>query len=433
MHLRFTIIALLIAFGFIIAAETSLETELQVTESLLEQAEKQSKDRATKDKIKNARKEMEFLARRAHTGTAGNIVLNLLSFQKRLRSFPQQEVLQKTYQQISKILVMQKAFHADRRKEFGMNVLELTAPEGRFSFYFPDDVIENDSFTYSIQLQPFGLTDADRAENQKTLSNYRVEFGSRPLSITTTLQQLSVGSSPATADAVMKTSEGFETVRSTWTFSRQSGASDASNKSAQTSGDLELDTHEPVDPVIDVDIPHLLYQLPSINQAGRFLEIRGPFDGIAENTHLSINKNGAYIIAESPRKMIAFNPRFTGRQEIRLVEQEKRVRCVYRNLDLRSWASVETLARGASAAFTIQLDAATDVRSPLIIAVENKTPDIISIENGTFQYITVDPKNLSDTGSVTLSRTLTGMHPAPFRIDARLDTTYLFANCVQPD
>ena len=58
--------------------------------------------------------------------------------------------------------------------------------------------------------------------------------------------------------------------------------------------------------MIDVDIPHLLYQLPSLNQAGRFLEIRGPFDGVAENTALSINKNGTFIVAESPRKMIAF-------------------------------------------------------------------------------------------------------------------------------
>jgi hypothetical protein len=432
MHLRFTIIALVIAFSFIYAAETSLETELKVAESLLEQAEKQSKDRTSKDKIKNARKEIEVLAKRAHSGTAGNIVLNLLSFQKRLRSFSQQEILQKVHQQISKILVMQKAFHADRRKEFGMDLLELTAPEGRFSFYFPDDVTENDSITYSVQLQPFGLTDTDRAENQKTLSNYRIEFGSRSLSITPTLQQVSIGSSPATVDAIMKTAEGFETVRSTCKFSKQSGTSNAS-ESTQTSAELEVDTHEPVDPVIDVDIPQLLYKLPSLNQAGRFLEIRGPFDGIAENTHLSINKNGTYIIAESPRKMIAFNPRFTGRHEIRLVEQEKKVRCVYNNLDLRSWASVETLARGANAAFTIQLDAATGVRSPLIIAVENKTPDIISIENGTFQYITIDPRSISEAGSFTLSRTLTGMHPAPFRIDTRLDTTYLFANCNPPE
>ena len=50
------------------ADEPSLETELKVVESLLEQAEKQSKERQAKEKIKNARKEIGILAKRAHEG-----------------------------------------------------------------------------------------------------------------------------------------------------------------------------------------------------------------------------------------------------------------------------------------------------------------------------------------------------------------------------
>ena len=147
--------------------------------------------------------------------------------------------------QISKILVSQKTYRADRRKEFGMKILELSAPEGRFSFYFPDDINEKDSFTYSVQMQPFGLTDADRTENEKTLSAYRIEFGSRPLSVTTTLQQITVGSAPLTADAVMRTIEGFETVRTAWTFSQQSATDDDSEKPPQPSTELEIDTQQP--------------------------------------------------------------------------------------------------------------------------------------------------------------------------------------------
>jgi hypothetical protein len=230
----------------------------------------------------------------------------------------------------------------------------------------------------------------------------------------------------------MKKQEGFEALKSSLNFSKRTDATKGSVETPQTS-ELEADTHPPQELVVDIDIPHLLYQLPTVNQAGRFLEIRGPFDGLAENTNLSINKNGAYIVAESQHKMIAVNPRLTGSIEIRLVEGEKKLRCRYTNVDIRNWASVETLASGANANLTIQLDSATDLKKPLIIAVENKTPEIISLENGDFQYITVEPRMMNETGSLTTNRKLTGMHPAQFRIDARLDTTNLFSICDQPE
>ena len=429
---RLIIIAVLLGACCFSAAQTSQESDIQIAERLLEQVEKQTQERIAKDKLKNARKELENLRNKVHQGRAGNIVLTLLSFQKRLRSYPQQEILQKTHLQISKILASQRVFRTARRKEFGMEIIELSVPEGRFSFYLPDDVKQTNSFTYSVQVQPFGLTDLDRAENEKTLSTYRIEFASRQLSISTTIQQVSVGSAPATAEAVIRTLEGFEAVRTGISFSTQDSM-EQTQSSPQTAGELEIDAKPPREPVIDIDIPHLLYQLPSLNQAGRYLEIRGPFDGLAETTSLSINKNGSFILAESLNKMIAFNPRLTGLLEIRLIEREKRVRCRYRNLDLRSWASVETLSSGANAVFTIQLDAPNDLSSTLFIAVENKTPEIISVENGTFQFIRVEPGMLNANGSLTVSRILTGMHPAPFRIDARLDTTYLFTTCKPPE
>ncbi|HSE41662.1 MAG TPA: hypothetical protein VLH08_12945 [Acidobacteriota bacterium] len=433
MYFRFAILITLIIASCCFAAEqSSIETELETAGRLLQQAEKQAKGKSLKDQIKNSRKELELVRKKVHDGTLSNLVLHLLSFQKRLRAQASQDLLRPTLLQLSKILSLEKAFHGERRKEFGLQVVEVIAPEGRFSFYLPDELNEGDSFTYSVQMQPFGLTDADRKENQQTLSAYRIEFASRVLSITPTLQQITIGSAPSSAILSMKTLEGFEAVKSSLNFSKQADSAKNSAAAPQTS-ELEADTHPPQEPVVDIDIPHLLYQLPAVNQAGRFLEIRGPFDGVAENTNLSINKNGAYIIAESPHKMIAVNPRLTGSMEIRLVEGDKKLRCRYRNVDIRSWASAETLASGANGNLTIQLDSAAGLKLPLIIAVENKTPEIISVENGEFQYITVEPGMLNATGSLSLNRNLTGMHPAPFRIDARLDTTNLFSTCDQPD
>ncbi len=432
MKLYFTIFFLLAAVCSA-AQETQLEADLKLGERQLQQIEKQSKDRVFKEQIKSAKKELEGIREGVHDGLLRSAIPPLLHLQKRLRTYPNQDQLQNTLQHLSKIVASQGAFSVSEHKEFGIQIVELSGPEGMIYFQIPDDLVEGDPFTLSVRMFAAGSSEIERAENEKLLSAYKLEVVSLPVQISSSSQQVQVVSAFAVTEIVLKTVEDFEVVKSTITVAPQTASEKTPSEDRQNPSELEIDTHPPREPVIDIDIPHLLFQLPTINQAGRLLEVRGPFDGNAANTDIRINENPATIVAESPNKVIAMNPRFFGPMKIRLVENGRKVRCVYKNVDLRSWASASNLASGANAALTIQLQSSPKLTSPVVIALQNITPQIVSVQGGSFQYITVNPAELNESGSITLSRILTGMHPAPFQIDARLDTTYLFSTCQPPD
>ena len=64
------------------------------------------------------------------------------------------------------------------------------------------------------------------------------------------------------------------------------------------------------------------FETPLIGQAGRLIEIKGPFDGDAATTKLTVGGKPAYIIAESPRKVVFEAPDgVSGSSEIVLDEK----------------------------------------------------------------------------------------------------------------
>ncbi len=415
------------------AQETALEIDLRTADIQLQQIEKQSKDKVFKEQIRIAKQELDMLRNGVHKGLTINVVQPLLKLQKRLRGYPQQEKLQPTINSLSKIIAGQGAFTVTSHKEFGLQIVELIAPEGIYYFQIPDDVSEGEPYTFSVRTFAAGPSDVERRENEKQLAAYKLLMASMPVQTGPSSKQLQIASAPASVEVILKTPEDFEVLKSKIAVTKQNPQTETQSQPVQTASELEVDTQPPAEPVIDIDIPHLLFQLSSVNQAGRLLEVRGPFDGNASNTDIRVNGNPMAIIAESPRKAIATNPNLVGRMELRIAEADKKVHCVYKNVDVRNWASVSTLESGANAALTIQLNSSPKLTSPVVIAVQNKSPEIVNVQGGSFQYLTVNPGDLNETGSVTLTRILTGMHPAPFRIDVRLDTTNLFSTCQPPE
>jgi hypothetical protein len=415
------------------AQETALETDLKSVDSLLQQIEKTSKDKVFKEQIRIAKKELEMLRDSVHIGLTTNAVQPLLKLQKRLRGYPQQKILQPTINSLSKIVAGQGAYTVTSHKEFGLQIVELIAPEGIYYFQIPDDVSEGEPYTFSLRTFAAGRSDLERTESEKQLAAYKLLMVALPVQAGPSSKQLQVDSAPDAVEILLKTPEDFEVLKSKIVVTKQNLQTETQSQPIQTTSELEVDTQPPAEPVIDIDIPHLLFQLSSVNQAGRLLEVRGPFDGKASNTDIRVNGNPMAIIAESPRKAIATNPNLVGRMELRVAEADKKVHCVYKNVDIRNWASVSTLQSGANAALTIQLNSSPKLTSPVVIALQNKSPEIVNVQGGSFQYLTVNPGDLNETGSITLTRILTGMHPAPFRIDVRLDTTNSFATCQPPE
>lgn len=432
MKLFFAIFFLLATVCFS-APESPLETDLKSTDRLLQQVEKQSKDRIFKAQIKTAKRELQAVRDGVHKGLVTNVVPSLLRLQKRLRGYPQQDKLKNALNYLSKIVATQGLFTVTGHKEFGLQIFQLSAPEGIFYLQIPDDVIQGETYTFSVRTFAAGPSDLERIENEKQMAAYKLSLASMPIQALGTAKQVQVVSAPAAAEIILKTPEDFEVLKSKIAVTKQNPKAEVPSEPAPASSELEIDTQPPHEPVLDIDIPNLFFQLSSVNQAGRLLEVRGPFDGNASNTDIRVNGSPALIVAESLRKVIALNPNLLGAMELRVVENDKKVRCVYKNIDIRNWASASNLQSGANAVLTIQLNSSPKLTSPVVIALQNNSPQIVNVEGGSFQYLTVNPNDVNDAGSVTLSRILTGMHPAPFKIDTRLDTTYSFSTCQPPE
>jgi hypothetical protein len=428
--LAFFFLAATVCFA---AQDTPLETDLKAVDRLLQQFEKQSKDKVFKEQIRIAKQELQTLRDGIHKGVITNVLPPVIKLQKRLRGYPQQQALQSTINTLSKIIVSQNAFKVTSHREFGIQIVELSAPEGIFYFQLPDDVAEEEPYSYSVRTFAAGTSDLEKAENEKQLTAYKLFIASNPIQPGPTAQRLQVNSAAAAQEIALKTQEGFEVLKSKIAVTKQVLQTQTQSQPVETSTELEVDTQPPAEPVIDIDIPHLLFQVSTVNQAGRLLEVRGPFDGNASNTDVRVNGTPMPIIAESLRKVIAMNANLIGRLEVRVAEKDLKVHCVYKNVDLRNWASAFKLESGANGALTIQLNSSPKLTSPVVIALQNKSPEIVNVQGGSFQYLTVNPNDLNETGTATLSRILTGMHPAPFQIDTRLDTTNSFATCQPPE
>jgi len=415
------------------AQETPLEIDLKAVDRLLQQFEKQSKDKVFKEQIRIAKQELQTLRNGVQKGLITNVVPPVMKLQKRLRGYPQQQALQSTINTLSKIIVSQNVFKVSSHREFGIQIVELVAPEGIFYFQIPDDVGEGEPYSYSLRTFAAGTSDVEKAENEKQLAAYKLFIASNPIQVGPSSKQLQVTSAAAAPEIVLKTQEDFEVLKSKIAVIRPIAETQTQSQPAQSASELEVDTQPPPEPVIDIDIPHLLFQVSSVNQAGRLLEVRGPFDGNASNTDVRVNGTPMPVIAESLRKVIAMNANLIGTMEVRIAENDRKVHCVYKNVDLRNWASAFKLESGVNGALTIQLNSSPKLTSPIVIAIQNKSPEVVNVQGGSFQYLTVNPNDLNETGTATLSRILTGMHPAPFQIDTRLDTTNTFATCQPPD
>jgi len=78
------------------------------------------------------------------------------------------------------------------------------------------------------------------------------------------------------------------------------------------------------------------YSLPTIGQAGRPVEMTGPFDGKLVNTEVKIGGSQTGILTQSPRKTVVESPKdVTGLTDIELTDGDVTVKGQYRSVALK--------------------------------------------------------------------------------------------------
>lgn len=188
----------------------------------------------------------------------------------------------------------------------GVITVELKSKAGLVKIFLPDDISAGDTVSAAVALYPAGVTSEAMDGNLRILGGYVIETSF--FNVPASQKSIKISVPRNSAGTNMKFTLRDASTKALDSVSVPIGLSSAAR------GDEETPT--PYD-----------YQCPLIGQAGRTVEIEGPFDGDFATTNFKIGNKKANVIAESPRKLVFESPTdVVGSVEVVLVERDVEVR-----------------------------------------------------------------------------------------------------------
>lgn len=184
----------------------------------------------------------------------------------------------------------------------GVHTLEFNAPGGSVRIFLPDDLSAGDRISSSFRIYPAGTTAEAREKNSALLKNLVIEtsYFTAPVSdgsITFEVPK-NAGGSTLVFTLVGKDGKRLGSSRVPVSFP----VSDARRPEKPTPYD---------------------YQCPVVGQAGRLIEVKGPFDGDFATTDFKVGGVKPFVLSESPRKLVFESPaEVSGTVDLVLNEQE---------------------------------------------------------------------------------------------------------------
>lgn len=184
----------------------------------------------------------------------------------------------------------------------GVHTLEFNAQGGRVRVFLPDDLSAGDRVSSSFRIYPDGTTAEAKEKNSALLSGLIIEtsYFSAPVSegsITFEVPK-NAGGSTLVFTLVGKDGKRLGSSRVPVKFPEQ--------------GTRRPEKPTPFD-----------YQCPVVGQAGRLIEIKGPFDGDFATTNFKVGGVKPFVLSESPRKLVFESPaEVSGTVDLILNEQE---------------------------------------------------------------------------------------------------------------
>ncbi len=227
------------------------------------------------------------------------------------------------------MLLVQAAPSFSKNAEKGVHIAEFKTKAGVVRIFLPDDIAAGDTVSASIALYPAGVTRDTMDGNLGILSGYIIE---------TSFFKVPAGQKSVKI-TVPRNAAGTE-MRFTLRDASMKSLGSASVPIALSSpGRGNEDAPTPYD-----------YQCPLVGQAGRIVEIKGPFDGDFATTDFKIGSKEAKVVAESPRKLVFESPSdVIGSVEVVLVERNVEVRRPYTCLQVLKIGEGDTVPVGSAA------------------------------------------------------------------------------------
>lgn len=268
----------------------------------------------------------------------------------------------------------------------GLSTTTFSTPRGRVRVSLPDDMAAGDTISGTVIGEPDGKDREEQSSNQGELNGYVVEVEKQQMSSAGRLSKLVVPRSiGTTANILLRDKNGKEVARSA----------------------LPVKPQQP---------PATEFDLPTLGQQGRAVNVTGPFDGDFGTTKLNVGGEDLGILAESPRKVVARNTtKQVGPSTLEIRERDKTTRGEFRTLGIKLSAPKLQLLRGEQTTLTVAVTGLEGIKEPVPLELENRSVSIIQLGGGNLQRMKIGPSQVQG-GTYTTERPLTGVQRGAFTI-----------------
>ena len=280
----------------------------------------------------------------------------------------------------------------------GLQKIVLNQAGGKITITLPDAIRPGDRISGTVIAEPAGKTEQERATNSAELSGIVVEIAD---SKQTPWEKNENGlkamiqfglTEGKTASVLLKSKTGA--VISNIPLKVQSVSMTMQATSLSTAND---------------------YQLPTMGQQDRPVEIMGPFDGNAGNTNVSINGQPCEIIAESPRMVVFKSPMdVTGPTQISIKEGIVGNTGEYRSVGINLTSAKTKLIKGEKTTINVSISGLQGLKSP--VPIQLVTTGSANMKGGNAMNIQIAPNQVNANGMFNQKFSLTGTQAGGFNV-----------------
>ncbi len=279
-------------------------------------------------------------------------------------------------------------YHVGTNNANGLVVTTFDTPQGKIKVNLTDDVAAGDTISGTVETEPAGKNDSERAQNQSELNGEVIELEG---------QKTKVGDKKISCTIPKDLTPDANTI--------------------------VLDYHgQKVAigriPILIVPPATPQFILPTGGQQGRPIEIKGNCNGIfAPQDYVKIGGTVLPPLAESPRKIVVQNTSNTvGQMNIECNENGSKMECPWRNLGIKLSAPKLSLLRGETTTLHVTVMGLSGIKDDLPLDLINNSPSVIKMSGGDAQNLMIPHIQVQADGTYSIDRTLTGIMSGGFGI-----------------
>ena len=335
----------------------------------------------------------------------------------------------------------------------GLKTISFNTDSGRVIVNLPDDMRAGDTISGTVKADPKGQTPEERTKNMAVLTGCVIEIEppkkpdgtSNPkvtAQVTAALSPFTFTLPPSGPPAPPLTSVSSGS-------SGGLGITLTNTSGSFSTGSTQTVPIEIVSLSLQSVAPLTVFQLPTIGQQGRPVEISGPFQ-VNGGTTLMYGPPGASVqdfekntenlsggfglinpIAQSPRKCVfEAPPNVTGPIELYLKEGNIQTKGEYRNVGVNLTAPKTSLLKGESTDLHVEVTGLQGLTQPVPLTLESH--GVITMVGGMYQQLTIQPSQVGADGRYSTTRGVTGVQAGVWGTTATV-VTGRFDFCLQDE